>query len=368
MSCVRAKNLGLQNKSDACPLPVVVSRMTEASCSIRPPWNSGSSAERGMATSRPPPAREVPTGTNRPGRARVLCLPRDPALLAPWARAACLASVGSVPRDRPAACPARAWAASLPASVRCSQPPARGRAVPVPRCLRACSTRWCRALERLLRAMVPRLRSLSARDGAARWRACCARWCLHDHAALDGAARLRAVVARWCRALACLLRAMVPRTGAHAARDGAARWRACCARWCRGREGAARWLACCARWTCARWRPCCARWCRALAPMLRSMVPRACALLSRDGAARWLACCARWCRALAPMLRAMVPRAGAHAARDVAARVRAVVARWCCAMVACAGALAARFRWSFLARREVSCAGNGLPMPTCRCG
>lgn len=133
MSCVRAKNLGLQNKSDACPLPVVVSRMTEASCSIRPPWNSGSSAERGMATSRPPPAREVPTGTNRPGRARVLCLPRDPALLAPWARAACLASVGSVPRDRPAACPARAWAASLPASVRCSQPPARGRAVPVPR-------------------------------------------------------------------------------------------------------------------------------------------------------------------------------------------------------------------------------------------
>ena len=296
MSCVRAKNLGLQNKSDACPLPVVVSRMTEASCSIRPPWNSGSSAERGMATSRPPPAREVPTGTNRPGRARVLCLPRDPALLAPWARAACLASVGSVPRDRPAACPARAWAASLPASVRCSQPPARGRAVPVPRCLRACSTRWCRALERLLRAMVPRLRSLSARDGAARWRACCARWCLHDHAALDGAARLRAVVARWCRALACLLRAMVPRAGAHAARNGAARWLACCARWC-----------------------------RELAPMLRAMVPRAGVLAARgsramvpragllaarDGAARGRSCCARWWRALACLLRAMVPRAG----------------------------------------------------------
>ena len=281
MSCVRAKNLGLQNKSDACPLPVVVSRMTEASCSIRPPWNSGSSAERGMATSRPPPAREVPTGTNRPGRARVLCLPRDPALLAPWARAACLASVGSVPRDRPAACPARAWAASLPASVRCSQPPARGRAVPVPRCLRACSTRWCRALERLLRAMVPRLRSLSARDGAARWRACCARWCLHDHAALDGAARLRAVVARWCRALACLLRAMVPRAGAHAARDGAARWR-----------------------------PCCARWCRALACLLRAMVPRAGAHAARDGAARWRPCCARCCRARARCCRAMVLRDG----------------------------------------------------------
>ena len=275
MSCVRAKNLGLQNKSDACPLPVVVSRMTEASCSIRPPWNSGSSAERGMATSRPPPAREVPTGTNRPGRARVLCLPRDPALLAPWARAACLASVGSVPRDRPAACPARAWAASLPASVRCSQPPARGRAVPVPRCLRACSTRWCRALERLLRAMVPRLRSLSARDGAARWLACCA---------------------RWCRALACLLRAMVPT------------------------------------------RPCCARWCRALARCCRAMVPRAGLLAARDGAAHWRPCCARWCRALAGLLRAMVPRAGllaardgharagAHAALDGAARLRAVVA------------------------------------------
>ena len=245
MSCVRAKNLGLQNKSDACPLPVVVSRMTEASCSIRPPWNSGSSAERGMATSRPPPAREVPTGTNRPGRARVLCLPRDPALLAPWARAACLASVGSVPRDRPAACPARAWAASLPASVRCSQPAARGRAVPA---------------------------------GAP--------------AARDGAAASVAVCARWCRALACLLRAMVPT------------------------------------------RPCCARWCRALARCCRAMVPRACALLARDGPACW----------------------------------RAVAARWCCAMVACAGALAARFRWSFLARREVSCAGNGLPVPTCRCG
>mgnify|MGYP006999758038 CR=1 FL=1 len=176
MSCVRAKNLGLQNKSDACPLPVVVSRMTEASCSIRPPWNSGSSAERGMATSRPPPAREVPTGTNRPGRARVLCLPRDPALLAPWARAACLASVGSVPRDRPAACPARAWAASLPASVRCSQPPARGRAVPVPRCLRACSTRWCRALAPMLRAMLPRACALLSRDGAARWWRAQARW------------------------------------------------------------------------------------------------------------------------------------------------------------------------------------------------
>ena len=47
---------------------VVVSRMTEASCSIRPPWNSGSSAERGMAASRPRPAREVPTGTNKPGQ------------------------------------------------------------------------------------------------------------------------------------------------------------------------------------------------------------------------------------------------------------------------------------------------------------
>ena len=211
MSCVRAKNLGLQNKSDACPLPVVVSRMTEASCSIRPPWNSGSSAERGMATSRPPPAREVPTGTNRPGRARVLCLPRDPALLAPWARAACLASVGSVPRDRPAACPARAWAASLPASVRCSQPAARGRAVP---------------------AGAP-----AARDGAAASVAVCARWCLHDHAALDGAARLRAVVARWCRAHARCWRAMVPRVGALLPRAGAARWWRAQARWLRASAG-----------------------------------------------------------------------------------------------------------------------------------
>ena len=300
MSCVRAKNLGLQNKSDACPLPVVVSRMTEASCSIRPPWNSGSSAERGMATSRPPPAREVPTGTNRPGRARVLCLPRDPALLAPWARAACLASVGSVPRDRPAACPARAWAASLPASVRCSQPPARGRAVPVPRCLRACSTRWCRALERLLRAMVPRLRSLSARDGAARWRACCARQ------SRDGAARWLACCARWCRARAFLLRAMVARAGLLAARDGAARWLACCPRWCRAR-----------------------------ARLLPAMVPRAGLLAARDGAARWLACCARWCRA-------MVPRAGAHAARDGAARWRPCCARCCRARARCCRAMVLR--------------------------
>ncbi|KDO43533.1 hypothetical protein CISIN_1g045002mg [Citrus sinensis] len=36
MFCVRAKTLGLQSKSDACPLPVVVSRMTEANCSICP--------------------------------------------------------------------------------------------------------------------------------------------------------------------------------------------------------------------------------------------------------------------------------------------------------------------------------------------
>ena len=101
----------------------------------------------------------------------------------------------------------------------------------------------------MLRAMVPRAGAHAARDGAARWRACCA---------------------RWCRALACLLRAMVPRAGAHAARDGAARWR-----------------------------PCCARCCRARARCCRAMVPRACALLARDGPACWRAVAARWLRASA---------------------------------------------------------------------
>ena len=288
MFCVRAKNLGLQNKSDACPLPVVVSRMTEASCSIRPPWNSGSSAERGMATSRPPPAREVPTGTNRPGRARVLCLPRegavrgllasarclprDPALLAPWPRAACLASVGSVPRDcLPHAprepglhpCPRACAARSMPRAGELCLFLAMARA--------ACPARWCRALACLLRAMVPRAGALAARDAAARWFACCA---------------------RCCRALASLLRAMVPRSGLLAPGDGAARWFACCARWGRA-------LACLLR-----------SWYRALACLLRAMVLRAIALSLRDGAARWLACCACWCRARARLLLAMVQPAG----------------------------------------------------------
>ena len=89
--------------------------------------------------------------------------------------------------------------------------------------LAACA-RWCRAccagdgaarwgarcaLGRSLRAMVPRAISLTSRDGAACWCACCA---------------------RWCRALGRLLRAMGPR-------DGAARWRDCCARWGRAQSG-----------------------------------------------------------------------------------------------------------------------------------
>ena len=103
---------------------VVVSRMTEASCSIRPPWNSGSSAERGMAASRPRPAREVPTGTNKPGqkitgissvrlpspcsasgqkifpkRECCACPARVPCVAWWRARAACPAIAGSLPRD-----------------------------------------------------------------------------------------------------------------------------------------------------------------------------------------------------------------------------------------------------------------------------
>jgi len=323
MSCVRAKNLGLQNKSDACPLPVVVSRMTEASCSIRPPWNSGSSAERGMATSRPPPAREVPTGTNRPGRARVLCLPRDPALLAPWARAACLASVGSVPRDRPAACPARAWAASLPASVRCSQPAARGRAVP---------------------AGAP-----AARDGAAASVAVCARWCRALACLLRAMVPTRPCCARWCRALARCCRAMVPRAGLLAARDGAAHWRPCCARWCRALAGLLRAMV-------SRSRGCRALACllramdmRALAPMLRSMVPRTGAHAALDGAARLRAVVARWCRAHARCWRAMVPRVGALLPRAGAARWWRAQARW---LRASAGHFSHEGR---LAVREMAC-------------
>ena len=184
-----------------------------------------------------------------------------------------------------------------------------------------------------LPAMAPRSGSLAVRDGAPQDRAGSARW-------LRALARmLRAMVALWLRAMALLLRAMVPRAGSHAASDG-----------------------------CARWLACCARWLRALPRMLRAMVARAGSHAARDGAARWLAFCARWCRALGRWCLSMVPHAGALAPRDCAARWFRAQARMCCALVPRAGALAARFRWSFLARREVSCAGNGLPVPTCRFG
>jgi hypothetical protein len=68
----------------------------------------------------------------------------------------------------------------------------------------------------MLRAMVPRAGLLAARDGAARWRPCCA---------------------RWCRALAPMLRAMLPRACALLSRDGAARWWRAQARWLRASAG-----------------------------------------------------------------------------------------------------------------------------------
>ena len=71
------------------------------------------------------------------------------------------------------------------------------------------------------------------------------------------------------------------------------------------------------------WEP---RWCRtpsclprAVAPrLLREMVPRAIAMAARDGAARYRDGCARWCRTLTCWLRTIVPCDGAARLRAVA--------------------------------------------------
>ena len=276
-----------------------------------------------MATSRSPPPREVPTATHRrcappqPGRARVLCLPSRP-------RAACPASgewgfmrarkLGPTSSRELGLLALVASARCLPrrrgqfAALHAPREPARLPASERPQPCRA--SQGSLACESAQPCHFPRERAGCL--------ACCA---------------------RWLRELARMLRALVARAGSHAARDG-----------------------------CARWLACCARWLRALPRMLRAMVARAGSHAARDGAARWLAFCARWCRALGRWCLSMVPHAGALAPRDCAARWFRAQARMCCALVPRAGALAARFRWSFLARREVSCAGNGLPVPTCRFG
>ena len=302
---------------------MVVSRMKEANCSIRPPWNSGSSAGRDMATSRaegghpPQPGRARPASREGAVRAPRGCrasraivpgllasarrLPHDRGQLASRACAACRASGGCMPRAslaslerglRALVASARCLASlerrqfALLAAARCMPLELRQFAARVPGA--------CRARARIL----PRERALRAREAGLhpshefalpssrvgeacltrKWAASRARvGCLAARGWAASRARVRSLAARaWAasRARVCSLAARawaaLPRERGQPCR---ARVGCLAAREWATSRASVRSLA------QDRWLPC-----------------RAIALPARDGAARWGACWARWCR------------------------------------------------------------------------